>query len=145
MHTGSKFDSTTRYVYLYITLSCCMMFAGTSFILWPVAAVIYFLTYLSDKYLLLNFHPKSNTSNEEQHIYYWYKYYNITIVLYLIVSIWSFYVFNLEMMPLYGMDGEKGSTTWDRIPGLAHVIVLTIVVLARNVMEFSFLCTKWKN
>lgn len=71
VHTGSKFDATTRYVYLYITLTCCMMFAGTSFVLWPTAAVIYFLTYLSDKYLLLNYHPRSNTTNEELHQYAW--------------------------------------------------------------------------
>ena len=140
VHTGSKFDSTTRYVYLYITLTCCMMFAGTSYILWPVAAVIYFLVYLSDKYLLLNFHPKSNTSNEELHMYAWNKYYNGTIILYCIISPWSFYVFNLEIMPLYGLE-----TMWDKYPGLAHGILLGLVVLARNVMEFSFLCIKWKN
>lgn len=104
VHTGSKFDSTTRYVYLYITLTCCMMFAGTSFILWPTAALIYFLVYLSDKYLLLNFHPKSNTSNEELHMYAWFRYYNLTIILYITISIWSFWVFNAEVMPLYGLE-----------------------------------------
>jgi hypothetical protein len=123
-----------------------MMFAGTSYILWPVASVIYFLTYLSDKYLLLNFHPKTNTTNEEQHMYAWLKYYHGTLILYCIVSPYSFYVFNLEMMPLYGLESQvKNSTVWDYIPGLAHGIFLGVVVLARNTLEGIFLFCRLKD
>jgi len=146
VHTGSKFDSTTRYVYLYITLTCCMMFAGTSYILWPTAALIYFLVYLSDKYLLLNFHPKSNTSNEELHMYAWLKYYNLTIVLYITVSIWSFYVFNEEIMPLYELEaGVKNSTIWDRWPGLAHGCFIAASLLARNSIQCCMFCCEVKD
>jgi len=122
------------------------MFAGTSYILWPTAALIYFLVYLSDKYLLLNFHPKSNTSNEELHMYAWLKYYNLTIVLYITVSIWSFYVFNEEIMPLYELEaGVKNSTIWDRWPGLAHGCFIAASLLARNSIQCCMFCCEVKD
>jgi hypothetical protein len=152
LHTGSKFDATTRYVYLYITLLCCMMFAGTSYILWPTAALIYFLVYLSDKYLLLNFHPKTSTTNEELHMHAWLKYYNITIILYIIVSVLSFRVFNAEIMPLYGRadsdavgSGAKNTTVWDRWPGLAHGCFMAFGVLVRNSVECCFFICQVKD
>ena len=119
-----------------------MMFAGTSPVLWPTASLIYFLVYLSDKYLLLNFHPRSNSSNEELHMYGFEKYYNATIVLYCVCSVWSFQVFNQEVMPLFGLGNKKNDTMWDKTPGAAHLAILVAVLVTRNTFQCCLCCAE---
>lgn len=82
---------------MYITLLCALFFSGTSFSLYPTAAVIFGLTLLSDKYLLLHFHPKNGQFDKVYHLVAFLQYVPSAIVLHAIASNWALRVFNREM------------------------------------------------
>ena len=128
-----------------------MIFASTVPVLYPGAAVIFYLTFLSDKYLLLNFHTKPRNINEELHCttYSWGV--KAAYISYIAQSIWAFHVFNKEFRPFYGMktanyaklegvtdvkDLEKLSkkNVLDNFPELVHVCVLAGVLLIRMIL-----------
>lgn len=79
---------------MYITLCCCFLMSGTTFFLYPTACIIFGLTYLSDKFLLLKYHQKSKTFNDKYHMATFYKYVVLAALCHIFGSVWGFYKYN---------------------------------------------------
>lgn len=95
-----KFDVNTRYIYFFITLLICMLFSGFTSSLYPAACLIFGIGLLNDKYLLLNFHPKSGSFDEFFHMSVFAAYVPMAGLMHAVVCIISFYLFNLQMKSL---------------------------------------------
>lgn len=129
VYAAPDFDVTTRYVYFYITLLCCMLLSSTTPCLYPCAAIIYGITYFSDKYLLLNFHEKTKSFNDVFHVYGFLLYVPFAAICHLVGSIYSFYMFNYQMQNILNVSEEE---RWGGFQGWVHIGMVFVYYSAIN-------------
>ena len=75
-----------RYTYFFMTILISFSLAGSVFALYPIAAIITGLCYISDKYLLLHFHQISRYFNDEFHMAAFSFYMPLALLLHLVAS-----------------------------------------------------------
>jgi len=112
-----------------------MIFVGHVHALFPTAALIFGLTYVSDKYLLLNYHQISKFFEDKYHMDSYRIYIPAAAALYIGGSIWQFAVFNRQMQFYH----KGASATWSY--GTLYYILLVILISARNCFECCY-CLK---
>lgn len=126
VHKNPEFDVSTRYVYFSITMTIAMTFSSTVFCMYPCACACFGLKYMNDKYLMLNFHPKTSSFDERLHISNYIVYVYASAFTHLAIAIYAFGNFNMQMKDVLQLDGTNS-----RIFFWVYVGILTFMTMVR--------------